>query len=269
MEQQKIQLGEVGIMTYRMGKRGAPTLVFSHGITDSGLCWLRFAREFSHEYDILLYDCRGHGDSDKPKTGYTITDHTSDLLRLLEAMSINKPILIGHSMGASIVSTLAASHPDIPKALILEDPVHLSSRDQAYKQPPAERMAAIRQEILARNRMSVSELEQLCETRAHPGWAAEEVHQWAIAKQKVSPDIAETFQHMPVLDELFRRIKCPTLILKADADPQTKQENERVASLLEKGQMVHVSGAGHNVRRDRFAQSVQLVQQFLKSLADL
>ena len=58
---------------------------------------------------------------------------------------------------------------------------------------------------------------------------------------------------------LFR----PTLILKADAQGDLRAQNEEVAKLLPKGRLVHIAGAGHNVRRENKAQTVETLNAFL------
>ena len=102
-----------------------PVMVMSHGVTDNGLCWTTLARALEADYDIIMYDARGHGLSDKPETGYGIDDHAADLVGLLEALELRAPILMGHSMGGAIVAVTAAQHPDLPRAVVLEDPVHM------------------------------------------------------------------------------------------------------------------------------------------------
>jgi pimeloyl-ACP methyl ester carboxylesterase len=46
----------------------------------------------------------GQGFSDKPPKGYTVEDHVGDLLQLISALSLSKPILLGHSLGGPIAT---------------------------------------------------------------------------------------------------------------------------------------------------------------------
>ena len=48
-----------------------PPLVLAHGITDTGLCWIRAAQVLQEVFDIIMVDARGHGHSDKPERGYS------------------------------------------------------------------------------------------------------------------------------------------------------------------------------------------------------
>ncbi len=90
-----------------------PTLVLLHGITDSGLCWPRVVKALAGEYDLVLPDARGHGLSDKPPTGYAPEDHAADVAGLIAALGLDRPVVIGHSMGGLVASLVAAHHPDL------------------------------------------------------------------------------------------------------------------------------------------------------------
>lgn len=56
-----------------------PALVIVHGITDMGTTWSRVARALEGDYDVIMYDRRGHGLSEKPETGYTWQVDADDL----------------------------------------------------------------------------------------------------------------------------------------------------------------------------------------------
>ena len=68
---------------------------------------------------------------------------------------------------------------------------------------------------------------------------------------------------MQTIREDFSRITCPVLILKADAAPQIRAANRKAAALIHNGKIIHVKGTGHNVRRDNFTATIQLIDEFL------
>ncbi|WP_224830019.1 alpha/beta fold hydrolase, partial [Saliphagus infecundisoli] len=106
----------------RTGGSGPP-FVISHGFTDDGYCRLDLARELGDDFDVVLYDARGHGRSDAPDAEYGAPERAADLLGLLDVLALDDPILFGHSMGADTVTAAAARQPDRPRAVVLEDPV--------------------------------------------------------------------------------------------------------------------------------------------------
>ena len=111
----------VKIHYHRAGGSQLPVLL-AHGITDNGLCWTRLAQALESEYDLIMFDARGHGLSDVPETGYAPEDHVADIAGLVDALGLEKPALIGHSMGAANVALAVATDPDLARCAILEDP---------------------------------------------------------------------------------------------------------------------------------------------------
>ena len=62
----------ITLQYYRTGDGTLPPLVLSHGFTDNGLFWTDLAHALEKDYDVIMYDLRGHGFSDAPQTGYYI-----------------------------------------------------------------------------------------------------------------------------------------------------------------------------------------------------
>ena len=117
-----VQKNGVRIHYHRTGG-DKPTLMLSHGITDHGMCWRRVAQALEKGYDLIMVDARGHGHSDAPETGYSSRDHAADLAGLIEALALEKPTIIGHSMGASNAAVVAGEYPYLMSGILLEDPV--------------------------------------------------------------------------------------------------------------------------------------------------
>ena len=69
---------------------------------------------------------------------------------------------------------------------------------------------------------------------------------------------------LPPVGHLFPKITAPTLILKADAQGDLRKQNEDIASRLPRGKIVHIEGAGHNVRRENKAQTIEAMKAFLR-----
>ncbi len=93
----------------RLGE--GPDLVMVHGITGNLAAWhLHIVPALADRFRILTYDLRGHGYSDAPPTGYTLDAMADDLLGLLDALELDRPIVLGHSYGADIALYFAANH---------------------------------------------------------------------------------------------------------------------------------------------------------------
>jgi pimeloyl-ACP methyl ester carboxylesterase len=238
-----------------------PPLVLAHGSSDDGLCWTNLAKELQDRYDIILFDARGHGLSDPPTSADAPDVQVEDLAGLIKELKLNKPVLMGHSMGSASVAHFAAKYPDVPRAVILEDPalVRPAAPAAASQTTPEERRAT----ILARNNTTEEALVAGC-MKSSPKWGRSECETWAPSKRRHHPATAMiTPGARPPMSDLFAKITAPTLILKADADEPLRKQNEQVASLLKQGKIVHITGAGHNVRREGKEQTLQVLNAFL------
>ena len=170
---------------------------------------------------------------------------------------------MGHSMGASSAAWFAAKYPDIPRAIVLEDPGLLPRSGR----PPTNE-GTVRDRILARNQTSFDELVRGCVERS-PSWGLEECRIWAPSKRLHHPSNASRYRlfgERPPMAELFKKIAVPTLILKADADAATRARNNEIAAALKHGKIVHIDGAGHNVRREQKQALLKTLREFLDSL---
>jgi len=98
-----------------------PTIFAVHGLTANHTCWYPIADVVASSHRLIAYDLRGRGDSEKPPSGYSIAEHTRDLLGLLDHFGLERATIMGHSLGAHIGVHLAAHHPERVAKLILFD----------------------------------------------------------------------------------------------------------------------------------------------------
>lgn len=252
---------------WRTGGSGKTPLVMAHGSSDDGLCWTNLAKELEGSFDIVLIDARGHGLSDPPKPNDPVDVQADDLAGLIRELKLDRPIVMGHSMGSFAAAAFAARYPDVPRAVILEDP-NLANRPMT---PPTGVNAdpqTRRANALARNNRSEEELVADC-MKNTPQWGRAECETWAPSKRRHHPDTAlgPGAGTRPAMSDLFAKITAPTLILKADAQGELRQQNEKVAAILQRGQIVHIEGAGHNVRRDEKQRTLAALKPFLAKVA--
>lgn len=76
---------------------------------------------FSRKGRVLAIDHRGHGDSDKPESEYTIEQFSQDVAFVCQELDFRSPIIIGASMGGNIAVEIAAQYPNLPSAIALLD----------------------------------------------------------------------------------------------------------------------------------------------------
>ncbi len=243
-----------------------PVLVLAHGSSDDGLCWTSLAKELEADFDIIMFDARGHGLTDPPTASDPADVQVEDLAGLIRELKLVKPILMGHSMGSASVAWFAAKYPDVPRGVVLEDPGLAPRRAGAPGRAPAATPEQRRAAVLARNNMTEEQLVADC-MKNSPTWGATECAIWAPSKRHHHPNTAlGSIGNRPPMSDLFPRITAPTLILKAGAQGELRAENQRVAGLLKNGKIVHFEGAGHNVRREAKPQVLEVLKPFLASL---
>ena len=85
---------------------------------------------YAENYHVFSYDTRGHGQSDKPEY-FTLEDNADDLTALIKHYGLNKPIIIGFSMGSYITLTAAEKYPDLFSKIIL-----IGTRGKGDSYPP-------------------------------------------------------------------------------------------------------------------------------------
>lgn len=100
-----------------------PWMVFAHSLACSSRMWKYQVATFAKQYRVLLFDTRGHGKSDAPKTGYAFDDLVSDTASLLDALHIDRPHFVGLSMGGMLAQAFALKHPGRLRSLTIADSV--------------------------------------------------------------------------------------------------------------------------------------------------
>ena len=92
-----------------------------HGITANSRFWDCLASALAPHHRVIAVDLRGRGLSDKPPTGYSIEHHCKDILALMNDRGLERPVLVGHSLGAFISLVFSAKYPQRVDRLILVD----------------------------------------------------------------------------------------------------------------------------------------------------
>jgi pimeloyl-ACP methyl ester carboxylesterase len=110
---------ESGLRLHYQQVGQGPDLVLVHGLTGNLAVWhLQIVSELSDHFRVLTYDLRGHGMSDVPPTGYTPDDMAGDLLELMDALELERPVIAGHSYGADVALYVAARAPERVREVI-------------------------------------------------------------------------------------------------------------------------------------------------------
>jgi N-formylmaleamate deformylase len=261
------EANKVKIHYYRTGG-DKPPLILLHGATDNGLCWTRVARVLAQDYDIIMPDAQGHGLSDRIGANFSSNSFSDQVAALVAGLGLKKPVIIGHSMGASTADEVASRYPSLPGALILEDPGWVMPQSNTAgteaKRTGTEDFRARSESFLHRKLDDI-----IAENRrTDPSWSEEDRIPWAIAKHQF--DLA-MFSSGPrnwrSYTEIVPLIDCPTLLLCSEKGIVTTDVAENAARLWKSKhpfRWVRIMGAGHNIRREKFEEFMTAVTGFLR-----
>jgi N-formylmaleamate deformylase len=246
-----------------------PPVVLAHGVTDDGLCWSPVAAMLAPDYDVIMIDARGHGLSDAPPAGYSPIEQADDLAGLIVALDLKSPIVLGHSMGAATTLVLAARHPELLRAIALEDPPPWW--DPAYDRPNnpdwQTRMRAWLVPLKQQSRQAILEAQRVAE----PGWSDAELEPWVDSKLHFSLNFFNDLSDLSLdWTALLRQVICPVLLITGDVDAGalvTPTAALAFKAYLPQAQIAHIAGAGHSIRRDQFAPYLQVVRPFLAEVS--
>ncbi|MCC6624160.1 MAG: alpha/beta fold hydrolase [Deltaproteobacteria bacterium] len=89
---------------------GTP-VVFGHSLLCDGRMWQPQVAELARDRRCVVLDLRGHGRSPAAPRGFTMADQGEDYTKVMDALGIQRAILVGLSMGAMAAMHFAARHP--------------------------------------------------------------------------------------------------------------------------------------------------------------
>jgi pimeloyl-ACP methyl ester carboxylesterase len=251
-----------------------------HGITANSRFWDCLASVLSPHHKMIAIDLRGRGLSDKPPTGYSIENHCKDILALMSDQGLNRPVLMGHSLGAFISLVFAARFPKKIDRLILVDGGGKLSEDQMAKvfagiKPSLDRLG----QVFPSFKAYLSQMKQAPYLQPWNSYM-ETYFRYEVEKveggvrSRVDPEhINEEARNLGKVDskKFYKRVKAPTLILRATRGMLAKDDLllpedvvQRMVREIPNVKRVDIEGANHysilfqpNQKRD------QAILQFL------
>ena len=114
----RVRLSTGPELHYAVQGTGAP-VVFLHGWPDSWFTYSRVLPLLPPDLRAFTPDQRGFGDSERPAHGYAITEFAADVLAFMDAMSLTRASIVGHSFGSFVARAVAIAAPDRVERLVL------------------------------------------------------------------------------------------------------------------------------------------------------
>jgi len=228
------RLGYVGVrgVTTRYLEAGEPSahpLVLVHGTGAHLEVFLPALPGLAQTFRVIAYDMVGHGLSDKPEEPYTTEVLSCHLVSLMETLGVERPTLLGHSLGALVAAWTAGCYPDrvarlilVTPGAVLDDPEVLRRiREGTLRALDRLDRESIRQRLVWLFQRPENLTEELLELRrriyAQPGYR--EAAQRGMVMQE--PDIRRRFAWR---EDWASKVRQPILLLYSRADPATPVE---------------------------------------------
>jgi pimeloyl-ACP methyl ester carboxylesterase len=101
------------------GPPSAPALLLIHGFASSTIWWDSLVPELSQHHHVIRVDLLGHGRSDSPADGYTISEQGRLVGSVLTQLGVDRVIVIGHSTGGMVATAMAEQRRDLVAAMVL------------------------------------------------------------------------------------------------------------------------------------------------------
>jgi pimeloyl-ACP methyl ester carboxylesterase len=259
-----VELGD-HFLNLTRGPGSGPDVLLIHGISSSGLSWQPILSGLGKSFFPITIDLRGHGQSGRPATGYLYDDYAGDVEAAINALGMERPLIIGHSLGGLIALWWARTFPNKAAAIVIEDSPLRSGEDY--------RLAF--DNWITQNAMPVVELAALYRAK-NPGLSEEHAWRRAEIMTRTAPAVftelkADSLAHDGV-DRVagFERIAAPILFLHGNPERGgmvPAAEAEAFAQRLPNVTVVGFPDVGHSLHAERPDAFVEAVVPFLKAHA--
>jgi pimeloyl-ACP methyl ester carboxylesterase len=245
---------------------GYPT-VLVHGLSSGWQSWLPALPYLWPALSCTAVDLRGHGDSDKPETGYILTNYVRDVWEAMGKMRLKRPpVLIGHSLGGAIVRRIAAAHAGDLAAVVVED-----SNLWGTEEATPEQRRQHGQERLKNVRRPLPELIQM-ELERNPAQSYRDAMERASRVEKTADGVflesasGVSLAEGETYDDVLPRITCPFLLVRGvpelgGAVPEAAAA--RHAELIPNAAVVTIGDVGHSVHGQKPEEFSTAVLSFL------
>jgi len=241
---------------------GKPTITFVNGTLQTTIYWKAVCKSLTSRYRLLLYDCRGQGESDLGEQPLSIELHCKDLEGLLYELDIHQTHLIGISHGARVALSMAEQTPERVARIIL---CSLSTRAtfranmivrswyEILQRHSLDAMVwAAVPHVFGRNylRKNVKVLERIVKT--------------IVRRNKTTSLRAhlKAMQHYPPLVNTLKETPFLVLVLTGEDDPLVTREGGQEIARICGGRHEEIMVVGHSIPAEAQDHFLEMVREF-------
>ncbi len=260
------QSGDVRI-AYEVLGSGEP-LLFVHGLAYDRHGWGPLPRLLSDDFQVVLFDNRGVGESDVPEGPYSVAELAADAVAVLDAAGIERAHVLGVSLGGYVAQEVALTYPRRVRKLVLgstapggsgSHPMPAKGAEAMERYPAMEREAGLR--LMVENSLGEHGVRERPEL-------VEEIYAYRLEH---APTLAGWYAQAfagATFDAYDRAssIAAPTLVFQGGADNVVDPRNAELLARLIRSSLLHViPDRGHLVVWQEAEALAPVVREFLKS----
>ena len=257
--------GGLGLTVYEAGTPGARPIVFIHGFSQNYLTWDLQLSGLSESFDVVAYDMRGHGASDKPLEADSYTQSSlwaDDLAAVIRARNLDRPVLVGWSYGGYVMADYIRKYGDGGLGGLVFEGVSTKNGTAEAAGFLTDEVLSIFPDVLSANvRESIDGTRALAAMFARRGSDPWEV---AVASGMMVPPPVRVAMFSRVLDndDVLASVRVPTLVLHGAADRIVRlSAAQHTAKMVPGAKLLVYPGVGH-------APHLEIAAHFNRDLAD-
>lgn len=250
-----------------------PAFVMVHGFTGAKEDFADDAARLAEHHRVVLFDHRGHGESDKPvdAAAYSLERLAIDTLAVADAVGADRFRLLGHSMGGMVARRIVEHHPERVERLVLMDTspgpprgIDPDLADLAAAFVLTDGMDALRTLLDELSPLN-SEADQRVRA-VRPGYVEFNDRKWAAVTPVAYATLARAIVHQPPGLDAMAAITCPTLVIVGEQDAAFLDDSRAMADTISGARLVVISDAGHSPQFENPSAWFAAVDGFLRVL---
>lgn len=218
LKQTQVDIGEMKISLYHNELSDRETIVMVHGFSADKNNFIRFARYFTDDFNVVIPDMAGHGDTGfEDSWDYTIPVQASRITKIIEQLEIEKVHVIGNSMGGFISAYFAKMYPHQTLSATLVDPAGVTSPEASDMQ---KMLAQGRNPFLVHNRQEFDSFYAMTMENPPyvPGFVLEAISEKHQQRREQLIQIFADILETDLLDSSLDEIPAPVLLLWGEED---------------------------------------------------
>lgn len=262
---QSIQLKTGVTLEYvEQGKAGSLPVVLLHGLSDTYHSFKPVLNRLPENVHVFAPTQRGHGNSEKPASGYSPKHFAADIAAFVEQLRLGPVIIAGHSMGGINALQFAIDYPHLVKGVMVID------SDPAFTANPG--IKEFVTEIMQMDKMTREFMEVFQKsTIANPidsVYLEEIINEGMKISMQVFQKICQETLTANLLDSI-KNINKPVWVLWGDQDGVClKPGQEAFARNLKKGKLIIYEGIGHALHWEAPERFVKDLMEFIQSIQE-